>query len=111
MTNTYGFQYRKLTKIEWNGKTFRAYYEYKNGERYINLTKYCCAYCEKYGTKFNKTIAEQLIATAPKELNIWIYPEPIYKQNHPYNTDGSCRLETRIDEEDLVERWLSKIIF
>ena len=111
MPDLFGFQYRKVLKAEWNGRSFLVHYEYKNGERKINLTDYCRSYCHEHGRNFDKDIRNQLLAIVPDELYIWILPEPRYVQNHPFNTDGSYYLRTKIDEEDLIEKWLSKIIF
>ena len=106
----YGFKMRKLTRCEWTGSSFKVYFMLGKVERFAVITKACRNYCDAHGSKFMPYIKEQLMATMPKELNIWALPQPIYKQRCPNNV-GDYRMSIKVDEDDLIERWLSKIVF
>lgn len=106
----FGFKFRKIVRVECNDKGCFIYYELGDGEKKRNITSECRNYCKKHGHKLTKDIKRQLLETKPDELYIWVLPEPYYKQRC-HNNVGGYRLKVRVDEDVLVEKWLSKIVF
>lgn len=105
----YGFHDREVTKVEWNSSTFYVYYYHGKTERRINIIDECRDYFKNQGTRFTRDIKKQLEALTPKTLCIGTHLEPYYQQ-YCHNNIGGYRVVADVDEDDLINNWLSKVI-
>ena len=109
MEDIFGFKDRKLKSVEYDSGSFYVYYYFGSGIRRKNIIGECRKYFKEKGTRCTSDIKEQLAALMPDTLCIWADLVSYYQQ-YCHNNIGGYRVVTKVDEDDLINNWLSKVI-